>query len=304
MTNKFIIQEDDVGKRIDKFLSEQFRDVSRNYIQELLQENYILVNNKNCKPSYRLEENDCILVEFKEEQNLNIQPENLPLDIIYQDNDIAVINKSAGMVVHPSPGHHEKTLVNAILYHISDLSTINGITRPGIVHRLDKDTSGLMVIAKNDYAHQRLAEQLKDHSMSRTYLCIVKGIMESQKGIIKTLIGRDKSDRLKYGVVRENGKEAITEFEVLETIGDRYSLVKCHLQTGRTHQIRVHMAFIKHPIVNDPVYGTQAKIPVHTSQLLHAYQLELTHPTTKEKMIFTCPIPEHFQKVLSYLKAK
>ena len=206
------------------------------------------------------------------------------------------------MVVHPSAGHHSGTLVNALLYHIKDLSGINGVFRPGIVHRIDMDTSGLIAIAKNDEAHKGLASQLKDHSMARTYICLTRGILESKRGIIKTLIGRDKKNRLKQAVVNDNGKEAITEFEVLETINDKYSLVKCNLQTGRTHQIRVHLSFIKHPIINDPLYGENNKINFESGQLLHAYKLTLKHPITNEEMTFEAPLPDHFNKAVNMLK--
>ena len=290
------------GERIDRYLNGHLEGLSRSYIQKLVQENNILVNGKPVKANYIIRENDVITVQIPDAETPDILPENIPLDIIYQDHDLAIINKPVNLVVHPSPGHPNHTLVNAIMYHIKDLSTINGIYRPGIVHRLDKDTTGLLVVAKNDYAHQFLANQLKDHTMSRTYICLVKGLLETKKGIIKTLIGRDKNNRLKNAVVKENGKEAITEFEVIETIGDKYSLVKCHLKTGRTHQIRVHMDFIKHPIVNDPLYGLNNKIGYNSNQLLHAYQLELIHPTTKEKMCFTAELPVHFLEAIAYLK--
>lgn len=297
------IEENEQDLRLDKFLSLKEENISRNYLQSLIKEGYVFVNEKAVqKASYRLALQDQVILYFKPVEDLKIEAENIPLDIIYQDEDLAIINKKAGMVVHPSPGHPSHTLVNAILYHIHDLSSINGITRPGIVHRLDKDTSGLLVIAKNDIAHRFLAEQLKDHSMSRTYLCLVKGILESKKGIIKTQIARDKSNRLKNAVVNENGKEAITEFEVLETIQDRYSFLRCHLKTGRTHQIRVHMNFIKHPIINDPLYGTNNKIMFPSAQLLHACELTLIHPRTKERMTFSCDLPEHFVNALNYLK--
>ena len=301
-SQSFLVNENDENERIDKKKKKKFDNVSRNYIQELIDEKYIFVNDKNVKSSYRVMPNDEIIIYFKNCPDLKVYAENIPLDIIYQDHDLAIINKPVNLVVHPSPGHPNHTLVNAIMYHIKDLSTINGIYRPGIVHRLDKDTTGLLVVAKNDYAHQFLANQLKDHTMSRTYICLVKGLLETKKGIIKTLIGRDKNNRLKNAVVKENGKEAITEFEVIETIGDKYSLVKCHLKTGRTHQIRVHMDFIKHPIVNDPLYGLNNKIGYNSNQLLHAYQLELIHPTTKEKMCFTAELPVHFLEAIAYLK--
>ena len=298
------VLEEDLNIRIDKFLSSKLTDFSRSYLQDLIKEGYVFVNEEHIKPSYKLEENDKVIVYLKPIENLEVKPENIPLDIIYQYSSIAIINKPVGMVVHPSAGHHNGTLVNAILYHIKDLSGINGVYRPGIVHRIDMDTSGLIAIAKNDEAHKALAEQLKDHSMARTYVCLVKGILESKRGIIKTLIGRDKKNRLKQAVVNEGGKEAITEFEVLETYNDRFSLVKCHLQTGRTHQIRVHMNFIKHPIVNDPLYGENHKIPYESSQLLHAYELTLTHPVTKEQMTFNAPIPSHFIEAINTIKSK
>ena len=298
------VLEEDLNIRIDKFLSSKLTDFSRSYLQDLIKEGYVFVNEEHIKPSYKLEENDKVIVYLKPIENLEVKPENIPLDIIYQDSSIAIINKPVGMVVHPSAGHHNGTLVNAILYHIKDLSGINGVYRPGIVHRIDMDTSGLIAIAKNDEAHKALAEQLKDHSMARTYVCLVKGILESKRGIIKTLIGRDKKNRLKQAVVNEGGKEAITEFEVLETYNDRFSLVKCQLQTGRTHQIRVHMNFIKHPIVNDPLYGENHKISYESSQLLHAYELTLTHPVTKEQMTFNAPIPNHFIEAINSIKSK
>ena len=298
------VLEEDLNIRIDKFLSTKLTDFSRSYLQDLIKEGYVFVNEEHIKPSYKLEENDKVIVYLKPIENLEVRPENIPLDIIYQDSSIAIINKPVGMVVHPSAGHHNGTLVNAILYHIKDLSGINGVYRPGIVHRIDMDTSGLIAIAKNDEAHKALAEQLKDHSMARTYVCLVKGILESKRGIIKTLIGRDKKNRLKQAVVNEGGKEAITEFEVLETYNDRFSLVKCKLQTGRTHQIRVHMNFIKHPIVNDPLYGENHKISYESSQLLHAYELTLTHPVTKEQMTFNAPIPSHFIEAINSIKSK
>ena len=298
------VLEEDLNVRIDKFLSKNLTDFSRSYLQDLIKEGYVFVNDGHVKQSYKLEENDKVIVYLKPIEDLEVNPENIPLDIVYQDSSIAIINKPVGMVVHPSAGHHNGTLVNALLYHIKDLSGINGVYRPGIVHRIDMDTSGLIAIAKNDEAHKSLAEQLKDHSMARTYVCLVKGILESKRGIIKTLIGRDKKNRLKQAVVNEGGKEAITEFEVLETYNDRFSLVKCHLQTGRTHQIRVHMNFIKHPIVNDPLYGENHKIAYESSQLLHAYELTLTHPVTKEKMTFNAPIPAHFNEAINTIKLK
>ena len=300
--NEYTISQENCNIRLDKYLSTCLPELSRSYIQDLIKEGYVFVNEVKEKSSYKLEENDHIIIYFKPIEELTVEPEDLPIDIVYEDKYIAIINKPAGMVVHPSAGHHSGTLVNALLYHIKDLSGINGVFRPGIVHRIDMDTSGLIAIAKNDEAHKGLASQLKDHSMARTYICLTRGILESKRGIIKTLIGRDKKNRLKQAVVNDNGKEAITEFEVLETINDKYSLVKCNLQTGRTHQIRVHLSFIKHPIINDPLYGENNKINFESGQLLHAYKLTLKHPITNEEMTFEAPLPDHFNKAVNMLK--
>ena len=289
--------------RLDKFLASKNDKLSRNYIQQLIKESYVFVNqNIINKPSYNLDENDEVIIFYKPVEELKILPVNIPIEIIYEDKDIAVINKQAGLTTHPSPGHYDDTLVNAIMYHIKDLSTINGVIRPGIVHRLDKDTSGLIVIAKNDLAHEKLAEQLKEHTMQRTYIALVKGVMPSNSGTIKTLIGRDKNSRLKQAVVLENGKEAITDFKVLETYNDRYSLVELKLHTGRTHQIRVHMDFLKHPVINDPLYGENNKLQPISYQLLHAYKLKLIHPTTNEEMEFTCELPSRFSEVINNIR--
>ena len=300
--NEYSISQENCNIRLDKYLSTCLPDLSRSYIQDLIKEGYVFVNEGKEKASYKLEENDHIIIYFKQIEELTVEPENLPIEIIYEDKYIAIVNKPAGMVVHPSAGHHSGTLVNALLYHIKDLSGINGVFRPGIVHRIDMDTSGLIAIAKNDEAHKGLASQLKDHSMARTYICLARGVFESKRGIIKTLIGRDKKNRLKQAVVNDNGKEAITEFEVLETINDKYSLVKCNLQTGRTHQIRVHLNFIKHPIINDPLYGENNKINYESGQLLHAYKLTLKHPITNELMTFEAPLPNHFNEAMNMLK--
>ena len=298
----FELFENDINVRIDKFLSNKLPEFSRSYLQDLIKEGYVFVNNEYVKPSYKLEENDSVIIYYKPIASLEVLPENIPLDIVYEDSHIAIINKPVGMVVHPSPGHQNNTLVNALLYHIKDLSGINGVFRPGIVHRIDMDTSGLIAIAKNDEAHKFLSEQLKDHSMARTYLCLTRGIFESKRGRIETLMARDKKNRLKQAVVNDNGKEAITEFEVVETYNNKFSLVKCNLKTGRTHQIRVHMNFIKHPIINDPLYGENNKIAYQTSQLLHAYQLTLIHPVSKEKMTFEAPLPKHFIEAIESVK--
>ncbi len=287
--------------RLDKCITDRMPQLSRTYIQSLIKEGYILVNQEKVKPAYLVSVQDVILIFHKPAKNTSVLPENLPIQVVYQDQDIAIIDKEVGMVVHPSAGHYEHTLVNALLYHIKDLSTINGIYRPGIVHRLDKDTSGLLVVAKNDFAHQKLALQLKDHTMARTYICLVKGVMETKAGTIQTMIARDAKNRLKNAVVKENGKQAITHFEVIHQYA-QYALVKCHLETGRTHQIRVHMDFIHHPIVNDPLYGVNNKIQYFTNQLLHACELTFIHPRTEQKMTFKSELPTYFKEALKTIK--
>ena len=295
------VEEKEVGKRLDQFLANEYPDLSRSFLQTHIKEGYVLVNQHKKKNAYKVCFNDEIVIYFKKEEALDVKAENIPIDIIYEDDDVAVINKAANMVVHPSAGHPNHTLVNALLYHLKNLSTINGVFRPGIVHRLDKDTSGLLVVAKNDAAHQFLTNQLKDHTMYREYICLVKGILESQKGIIKTLIGRDKNNRLKNAVVKENGKLAITEFEVIKQYA-HFTLLKCILKTGRTHQIRVHMDFIHHPIVNDPLYGENNQIAYASKQLLHAHQLTFIHPKSNQKMTFTAPLPQDFINALKTIK--
>ena len=296
----FQVQEKDSNQRLDKYLVSNLSSLSRSYIQNLIKEGYVLVNKNIEKASYLVEVNDEILVFHKNDTNDEVLAENIPIKIVYEDKDIAIIDKEAGMVVHPSAGHATNTLVNALLYHIKDLSTINGVHRPGIVHRLDKDTSGLLV-AKNDIAHQSLVNQLKDHSMHRTYVCLVKGVMETKNGTIHTMISRDAKNRLKMAVVDKDGKDSITHFTVLKQYA-KYALVECNLETGRTHQIRVHMDFIHHPIINDPLYGINNKIAYKSNQLLHACKLTLVHPSTNKEMTFTSELPTYFKEALASLK--
>ncbi len=239
--NKFIVTEEYAGNRIDKYLSIVLTDFSRTRISALIEEGNVFVNNKESKGSYKVKVNDEVSVDIPEVKELEINKEDIPLDIVYEDDDILIINKPQGMVVHPSNGHYEHTLVNAILYHCHNLSGINGVTRPGIVHRIDKDTSGLICVAKNDAAHHALAEQLKDHSMARTYTALVRGVIPENSGEINLPIGRDPNNRQKMGVTRTNSKEAITYFKVLKRFKE-HTLVECHLKTGRTHQIRVHLS--------------------------------------------------------------
>ena len=296
---KKLVNSENEGLRLDKYLSNEYPDLSRVYIQKLIEDGSIIVNEKKEKSSYKIKENDVIYIEDVEVSELDIVAENIPLDIVYEDKDIIVINKKQGMVVHPAPGVYEGTLVNALLYHCKDLSSINGVKRPGIVHRIDKDTSGLIVVAKNDFAHEALSNQLKDKTMNREYIAIVHGIINENRGKINAPIGRDLKNRIKMAVVKD-GKDAITHFDVLERYKS-YTLIHCKLETGRTHQIRVHMAYINHPIACDPVYGPKPTLKGN-GQYLHAKKLTLVHPTSKEIMVFECELPLHFKEVIEELK--
>ncbi|WP_454053822.1 RluA family pseudouridine synthase [Clostridium sp. Marseille-Q7071] len=295
------VKEDDINKRLDVFISEKLEDKSRSYVQGLIEEAKVKVNEKLKKSNYKLKLNDLVIVEVPEVTTLEIEKEDIPLDILYEDNDIIVINKPQDMVVHPAPGNYSGTLVNALLYHCNDLSGINGVVRPGIVHRIDKDTSGILVIAKNDNAHSKLAEQLKEHSMTRTYYALVEGRLKEDSGTINAPIGRHPMERIKMAVVKNNGKEAITHYKVLERF-NHYTLVKCNLETGRTHQIRVHMAYIGHPLVGDIVYGFKKQKFKSQGQVLHAKELGFIHPTTNEYMKFTSNIPKYFEDLLENLR--
>lgn len=290
----------DKGTRIDKFLSEKFEGKSRSYIQGLIEEESILVNNKKVKSNYKLKENDEIKVFMKEPKELEVEAENIPIDIIYEDSDVIVVNKAKGMVVHPAPGNYNGTLVNALLYHCTDLSSINGVIRPGIVHRIDKDTTGILVIAKNDEAHNKLSDQLKEHSMKREYYALVEGRIKKDSGTIDKPLARSKKDRLKIAITPE-GKRAVTHYEVIERFKNA-SLVKCILETGRTHQIRVHMASIGYPLVGDPTYGLKKGKFKNEGQMLHAKTLGFIHPTTNEYMEFTSELPENYKELLENLR--
>ena len=291
----------DISIRIDKFLVNNMENKSRSFIQGLIDEEAILVNNKKIKSNYKLRENDVITVIMKEPKELEVTPENIDLDIVYEDEDLIVVNKPKGLVVHPAPGNYSGTLVNGLLYHCKDLSGINGVIRPGIVHRIDKDTSGILVIAKNDESHNELAKQFKDHSIKREYYALVEGKFSKLEGTIDKPIGRNKKDRLKMGIV-EDGKRAITHYEVIEQYNKGVSLVKCRLETGRTHQIRVHMASIAHPLVGDLVYGNKKpKININ-GQVLHAKTLGFIHPRTKEYMEFDSNLPNYYLELLESLK--
>lgn len=283
--------------RLDKACSEIFSDYSRSQIKQLLDGGNITVNGKTEKAKYKVKSGDVIRLEEPETKTLELRPENIPLDIVYEDDDVIVINKPQGMVVHPAPGHDEHTLVNALLYHCP-LSTINGTFRPGIVHRIDKDTSGLLMVAKNDKAHRSLAKQLKDKTNIREYVALVHGRIAEDEGTINAPIGRSLKDRKKQAVVKD-GRNAVTHFEVLKRYRD-YTLVKCILETGRTHQIRVHMKYIGHPLVGDPLYGPKKTIKGN-GQFLHAEKLGFVHPTTGKLLIFEAPLPKIFQECLEKL---
>ncbi|MDD7143574.1 RluA family pseudouridine synthase [Fusicatenibacter saccharivorans] len=294
--------ETENGERIDKYLSNEMSGFSRSYIQKLMKDGHVYVNGKAVKANYKLAYDDMITVEIPDLVEPDIVPENIPLDILYEDDDILIVNKPKGMVVHPAAGHYSGTLVNALMYHCGEsLSGINGVMRPGIVHRIDMDTTGSLLVCKNDQAHQKLAEQLKVHSIKRVYHAIVCGNLKEDSGTIDAPIGRHPVDRKKMSINYQNGREAVTHYQVLERFGD-YTYISCRLETGRTHQIRVHMASIRHPLLGDNVYGPQ-KCPFKLQgQTLHAKILGITHPTTGEYMEFDAPLPEYFEDLLGRMR--
>lgn len=297
---KFVVDEDSKNLRLDVFLSRYFEDKSRSYLQNLIEEGNVKVNEKLKKSNYKLKYGEKVEILIPEPIGLNVEPEDIPLDIVYEDTDVIVVNKPQGMVVHPAAGVYNGTLVNALLSHCKDLSGINGVARPGIVHRIDKDTSGVLVIAKNDNAHNKLAEQFKDHSMTRSYIALVEGILKKDEGTIDAPLGRHPVERIKIAVIK-NGRRAITHFRVLERFNNN-TLVECVLETGRTHQIRVHMAYIGHPLVGDPVYGHKKQRFNLKGQMLHAKKLGFIHPSTGEYMEFQSDLPDYFSKVIGILK--
>ena len=300
--NKYIVDLENANTRLDKFLSSVLTDFSRTHIAKIIDENGVTFNGKEAKASLKLKEGDIVELTLPEVKELEVTKEDIPLDVVYEDKDILIINKPQGMVVHPSNGHNEHTLVNAVLYHSDDLSGINGVVRPGIVHRIDKDTSGLICIAKNDAAHMALAEQLKDHTMARTYIALVRGVIPENSGEINLPIGRDPHNRQKMGVTRTNSKEAITFFKVLKRYKE-HTLVECKLKTGRTHQIRVHLSYIGFPVEGDPLYaGRKYDTLYKKGQLLVATSLTLVHPSSKEEMTFNIDLPKYFTDVLDQLE--
>ena len=295
---------DKEGERLDVFLTRMEPELSRAHIQKIVAAGKAEVSGRARKSNYKLQAGEMVLLTIPAAQPVAILPEDIPLDVLYEDADIIVVNKPRGMVVHPATGVYSGTLVNALLFHCHDLSGINGEIRPGIVHRLDKDTSGVMVAAKNDAAHIDLAEQIRTKTAHRIYNAIVCGNIREEAGIIKGDIGRHPTDRKKMAIVHEHGKPAVTHFRVLERFGD-YTLVECRLETGRTHQIRVHMASIGHPVLGDPKYGPRKACPFAIEgQALHSLSLSLTHPVTRERMTFTAPLPEDMANILKALRAK
>jgi 23S rRNA pseudouridine1911/1915/1917 synthase len=311
------VPQEAAGKRIDLFLANEDIDLSRSRIQKLISEQNILVDGRPTKPSYKIKGKEKITIRVPPLEKLSLEPEDIPLDVLYEDSDLLVVNKRAGMVVHPALGNYSHTLVNALLFHCKDLSGINGVLRPGIVHRLDKDTSGLLVVAKNDFAHQGLAEQIKNRTLLREYAAIIWGHMPSDKGIIQAPIGRSTKDRKRMAVSRLRGRESLTEYQVLERF-DLCDLLSIRLKTGRTHQIRVHLSYLNHPVLGDPEYGGRQKWikGIHDKhrlfaqkllsridrQALHAKKLGFTHPRTKEYKEFESSLPEDIENVLDFLR--
>lgn len=299
MSDYIFTVEADAGLRIDKFLSEQIGDRSRSFISNLIKEGNVLVNDKAVSKSYVIKENDNIKATVPEAVEYIAEAQNIPLDVVYEDADVIVINKPKGMVVHPAAGNYSDTLVNALMYHCKgQLSGINGVLRPGIVHRIDKNTSGLLVVAKNDIAHNSLAAQLKEHSVKREYRAIAYGRFKESEGRVDLPIGRDTNDRKKMTVTYKNSKNAVTNYKVLEELNG-YSYISCVLETGRTHQIRVHMAHLGHPLAGDDVYGPKKIITALNGQCLHAKTLGFVHPATWEYMEFDSPLPAYFEDFLN-----
>ena len=298
MKQEIFVTEELSGDRIDKFLSEQCEELSRSFIQKLLKSGEVYVGAKPVKPSYKVSEGDMISFEVPEAVEPEILPEDIPLDILYEDHDVILVNKPKGMVVHPAAGHYTGTLVNALMYHCKDdLSGINGVMRPGIVHRIDMDTTGVLIICKNDLSHNSIAEQLKEHSIIRRYQAIVHGCLKDDEGTIDAPVGRHPQDRKKMCINHQNGKHAVTHYKVLNRF-QGYTHIECRLETGRTHQIRVHMSSIGHPLLGDAVYGP-ARCPYKLQgQTLHAGVLGFVHPRTGVYMEFSAPLPEYFIKLL------
>ncbi|PBB05321.1 RluA family pseudouridine synthase [Salimicrobium humidisoli] len=299
MSEQLKVEAADASKRIDKWLSDHLEDVSRAQVQQWIREHHVSVNDRHVKSNYKIQEGDLVAWSVPEVKPAAIEKENIPLTIVYEDEDVLVVNKPVGMVVHPSAGHYSGTLVNALLYHCDDLSGINGVERPGIVHRIDKDTSGLLMVAKHDKAHQHLADQLQEKTVEREYEAIAHGVIAHDHGTIDAPIGRDPKERQRMAVTEE-GKDAVTHFTV-ERRFEEFTHLTCKLETGRTHQIRAHMRYIEHPLAGDHKYGPRKTLAL-PGQALHARTLSFTHPVSGERMKFTAPAPEHFQKALRELE--
>lgn len=295
-------EEDEIGKRIDVYIAEYKEELSRSRVQKLIENGLVTVNGKAVKSNYKLRKGDILEVEIPDPEPLGIEAEDIPLDIIYEDKDVVIVNKPQGMVVHPAPGHYSGTLVNALMYHCKDdLSGINGQMRPGIVHRIDKDTSGVLMIAKSDAAHNSLAQQLAVHSITRKYYAVVCGNIKEDSGTVDKPIGRSPKDRKKMAVV-QGGRRAVTHYRVLERFGGKYTLIEAQLETGRTHQIRVHMASLGHPLLGDTVYGSEKQPFKLQGQILHAKVLGFNHPSDGRYVEFESPLPEYFEKLLTKLR--
>ncbi len=290
--------------RLDQYIAGRCMDLSRSYIQKLIKENRVTINdNVQSKSKTAVQEGDIVMVSLPDPKELEIKPQDIPLDILYEDNDVLVVNKPKGMVVHPAPGHYEDTLVNAVLYHCRDnLSGINGVLRPGIVHRIDKDTTGALIVCKNDKSHQKIADQLRAHTITRSYRAIVYNNFSEEEGTIQAPIGRHPTNRKKRMVTEKNSKEAITHYKVLDHLNHKFNYIECRLETGRTHQIRVHMSHIGHPLLGDEVYGpVNSKFKNLQGQTLHAATIGFIHPTTEEYMEFSAPLSDYFEKLLKTL---
>lgn len=302
MAMEFLIEEEQAGERIDKFLSDTLPDLSRSYIQKLIKDGHVTANQKIIKSNYKLSAEDILLLEVPELKEPDILAEDIPLDILYEDSDLLIINKPKGMVVHPSAGHYSGTLVNALMHYCKgDLSGINGVMRPGIVHRIDMDTTGSLLVCKNDFTHNDIAEQLKVHSITRIYHAIVHGIVKDDEGTIDAPIGRHPVERKKMSINHKNGKDAVTHYKVLKRFHN-YTYIECQLETGRTHQIRVHMASIGHPLLGDGAYGPAKTAYKLHGQTLHAKIIGIKHPRTGEYLEIDAPLPEYFVKLLKKLE--
>lgn len=300
MNHIFTVDKASEG-RIDKFLSNKLPDISRSFLQKVVKNQEVMVNDVIVKSNYKLKENDTVHIKISEPIEPDILAEEIPLDILYEDQDLLIINKPKEMVVHPAPGHYTGTLVNAVMYHCKDsLSGINGVMRPGIVHRIDMNTTGSLIVCKNDFSHQYLADLLKEHNVSRKYRAIVHGVIKEDGGTIEGPIGRDERDRKKMCINHRNGKAATTHFTVIKRFTN-FTYIECELETGRTHQIRVHLASLKHPLLGDSVYTNQKSKYKLTGQTLHAYTLGFTHPRTNEYMEFKAPLPDYFNKLLEIM---